>query len=40
MEILENRIITIKHLGRNGPHLSKGGSTRLAKNIAYILHKF
>ena len=37
MDILDNRNITSKHLGRKGLHLNKAGSTRLAKNI---IHKF
>ena len=40
MDILDNRNITSKHLGRKGLHLNKAGSTRLAKNIIYKLRKF
>ena len=40
MDILDNRNITSKHLGRKGLHLNKAGSTRLAKNIIYKLQKF
>ena len=40
MDILDDRNITSKHLGRNGLHLNKAGSTRLAKNIIYKLRKF
>ena len=42
MDILDNRNITSKHLGRKGPHLNKADSTRLAKNIIiiYKLQKF
>ena len=39
MDILDNRNITSKHLGRKGLHLNKAGSTRLAKNI-HKLRKF
>ena len=39
MDILNNRSITSKHLGRKGLHLNKAGSTRLAKNI-HKLRKF
>ena len=35
MDILDNRNITSKHLGREGFHLKKAGSTRLAKNIIH-----
>ena len=37
INILDNRNITSKHLGRKGLHLYKAGSTRLAKNV---IHKF
>ena len=40
MNILDNRNITSKHVGRKGLHLNKTGSTRLAKNIIYKLRKF
>ena len=40
MDILDNRNITSKHLGRKGLHLNKAGSTRLAKNIIHKLWKF
>ena len=40
MDILDNRNITSKHLGRKGLHLNKAGSTRLAKNIIHKLRKF
>ena len=40
LDILDNRNITTKHLGRKGPHLNKTGSTRLAKNIIHKLRKF
>ena len=40
MDILGNRNIASKHLGRKGLHLNKAGSTRLAKNIIYKLQKF
>ena len=40
MDILDNRNITSKHLGRNSLHLNKAGSTRLVKNIIYKLRKF
>ena len=40
MDILDDRNITSKHLGRSGLHLNKAGSTRLAKNIIYKLRKF
>ena len=37
LDILNNRNITSKHLGRKGLHLNKAGFTRLAKNIIYKL---
>ena len=37
MDILDNRNITSKHLGRKGLHLNKAGSNRLAKNIIHKL---
>ena len=37
LDILNNRNITSKHLGRKGLHLNKAGFTRLAKNITYKL---
>ena len=40
MDILDNRNITSKHLGRKGLHLNKAGSTRLPKNIIHKLRKF
>ena len=40
MDILDNRNITSKHLGRKGLHLNKAGSTRPSKNIIYKLRKF
>ena len=40
MDILDNRNITSKHLGRKGLHLNKVSSTRLAKNIIHKLRKF
>ena len=40
MDILDNRNITSKHLGRKGLHLNKAGSARLAKNIIHKLRKF
>ena len=40
MDILDNRNITSKHLGRKGLHLNKAGSIRLAKNIIHKLRKF
>ena len=40
MDILDNRNITSKHLGRKGLHLNKAGSTRLTKNIIHKLRKF
>ena len=40
MDILDNRNITSKHLGRKGLQLNKAGSTRLAKNSIYKLLKF
>ena len=40
MDILDNRNITSKHLGRKGLHLNKAGSTRLVENIIYKLLKF
>ena len=40
MDILDNRNITSKHLGRKSIHLNKAGSTRLAKNIIHKLRKF
>ena len=40
MDILDNRNITSKHLGRKGLYLNKAGSTRLAKNIIHKLRKF
>ena len=40
MNILDNRNITSKHVGRKGFHLNKAGSTRLAKNIIHKLRKF
>ena len=39
MDILDNRNITSKKLGRKGLHLNKAGSPCLAKNI-YKLWKF
>ena len=39
MDILNNRNITSKHLGRKGLHLNKARSTRLAKHIIYNLWK-
>ena len=39
VDILDNRNVTSKHLGRKGLHLNKAGSTRLAKNI-HKLWKF
>ena len=39
MDILDNRNITSKHLGRKGLHLNKARSTRLAKHIIYKLWK-
>ena len=38
--MLDNRNITGKHLGHEGLHLNKVGSTRLAKNIIYKLGNF
>ena len=38
MDLLDNRNITSKHLGREGLHLNKAGSTPLTKNI-YKLRK-
>ena len=40
MDILDNRNITSKYLGRKGLHSNKAGSTRLAKNIIHNLRKF
>ena len=40
INILDNRNITSKHLGRKGLHLNKASSTRLAKNIIHKLRKF
>ena len=40
MDILDNRNITSKHLGRKGLHLNKAGSTHLPKNIIHKLRKF
>ena len=40
MDILDNRNMTSKHLGRKGLHLNKAGSTLIAKNINYKLWKF
>ena len=40
IDIIDNRNITSKHLGRKGLHLNKSGSSRLAKNIIYKLRKF
>ena len=40
MDILDNRNIISKNLGRKGLHLNKAGSTRLAKNIIHKLQKF
>ena len=40
MDILDNRNITSKHLGRKGLHLNKAGSPRLAKSIIHKLLKF
>ena len=40
MDILDNRNITSKHLGRKGLHLNKAVSTCLAKNIIHKLRKF
>ena len=40
MDMLNNRNITSKHLGRKRLHLKKAGSTRLAKNIIHKLRKF
>ena len=40
IDILDNRIITNKHLSYKGVHLNKVGYTRLAKNIIYKLQKF
>ena len=40
MYMLDNRNITGKHLGHEGLHLNKVGSTRLAKNIIYKLENF
>ena len=37
LDILSNRNITSKHLGRKGLHLNKASFTRLAKNIIYKL---
>ena len=36
MDILDNRNISSKHLGRKGLHLNKVGSTRLVKDIATL----
>ena len=40
MDILHNRNITSKHLGLKGLHLNETGSSRLAENIVFKLHKF
>ena len=40
INILDNRNITSKHLGRKGLHLNKAGSTHLPKNIIHKLRKF
>ena len=40
MDILDNRNITSKHLGRKVLHLNKAGSTHLPKNIIHKLRKF
>ena len=40
IDILDNRNIKSKHLGRKGLHLNKAGSTCLAKNIIHKLRKF
>ena len=40
MDILDNRNISSKHLGRKGLHLNKASSARLAKNIIHKLRKF
>ena len=40
INILDNRNITSKHLGRKGLHLNKAGSARLSKNIIHKLRKF
>ena len=40
MDVLDNRNITSKHLGRKGLHLNKAGSAGLAKNIIHKLRKF
>ena len=37
MDVLDNRNITGKHLGRKCLNLNKSGSTRLAKNITFKL---
>ena len=39
MDILDNRNITSKHLGRKGLHLNKASSTRLAKDVTYTSRK-
>ena len=39
-DILDNRNIASKYLGRKGLNLNKAGSTRLAKNITHKLRKF
>ena len=40
MDILDNRNVTSKHLGRKGLHLNKAGSTRLAKKLFTIYRNF
>ena len=40
MDMLDNRNITSKHLGRKGLYLNKAGSTHLEKNIIHKLRKF
>ena len=40
MNMLDNRNITDKYLGRKGLHLNKVGSIRLAKNIIISYENF
>lgn len=40
MDVLDNKKVTGKHLGRKGLHLNKADFSRLAKSIIYKSRKF
>ena len=40
MDVLDNKNVTGKHLGRKGLHLNEADFSRLAKSVIYKLPKF